>query len=129
MKDSFAFQIAVHEACRKDTRYAREAYAFLCDALAHTVTMLGREDSENRHVTGQEILAGWRDLAVNEFGPMANVVMREWGVQRSEDVGAMVYNFISLGYFGKNETDSIDDFTDGVDMVEALARPYARSQV
>lgn len=127
MKDNFAFHLAVHEACRKDDRFAPQAYAFLCDALEHTVKMLGREESESRHVTGQEILAGWRDLAVLEFGPMANVVMREWGIRRSEDVGAMVYNFIGIGYFGKNETDSIEDFSDGVDLLEALGRPFQRA--
>ncbi|MFZ4763836.1 MAG: Minf_1886 family protein [Roseimicrobium sp.] len=124
MKDSFAFHLAVHQACLRDTRYAREAYRFLCDALDHTVKMLGRAESGSRHVTGQELLAGWRDLAVMQFGPMATWVMGEWGIHRSEDVGAMVYNLIVLRYFGKNESDSIDDFSDGVDMEEALSKPF-----
>lgn len=124
MKDSFAFQIAVFEACRRDPRFARQAYAFLCDVLEHTVRMLGREEAESRHVSGPEMLAGWRDLAVLEFGPMATVVMREWGVASSEDVGAMVFNFINIGYFGKNETDRIEDFSDGVDMMQSLGGSF-----
>jgi uncharacterized repeat protein (TIGR04138 family) len=130
MQENLAFQLAVHEACRRDPRFARNAYAFLCDVLQHTVKMTGRESGEdgNRvHVNGPELLAGWRDLAMLEFGPMANLVMHEWGVARSEDVGAMVFHFINIGYFGKSESDRLEDFCDGVDMVEALGKPYVAS--
>lgn len=126
MKDTLAFHLAVHKVCNQDARYPMPAYAFLCEALEHTVKMLGKEDAEDRHVKGQELLAGWRDLAVLQFGPMASLVMREWGILRSEDVGAMVYNFINTGYFGRSEGDSISDFSDGVDMRAALDKPYIR---
>ena len=36
----------------------------------------------------------------------------------------MVYNFINIGYYGKNEGDSIEDFSDGVSLEEALSRPF-----
>ena len=124
MQDTLAFQLAVLEACRRDPRFAHDAYDFLCRVLKHTVTLVGREESENRHVSGPELLAGWRDLAVREFGPMAHVVMREWGVKCSEDVGAMVFLFINIGFFGRNETDRIEDFSDGVDMEEALRKSF-----
>lgn len=124
MKDNFAFQIAVLEACRRDPRFEREAYSFLCDVLEHTVKLQGREEAESRHVSGPELLAGWRDLAMKEFGPMASVVMQEWGVHCSENVGSMVFNFIEIGYFGKNDSDRIEDFSDGVDMIGALQAPY-----
>ena len=124
MKDSFAFQLAVHEVCRKDPRFSPQAYVFLCEALEHTAKMLDRAEGESRHVTGQEYMQGWRDLAILQFGPMAWFVMCEWGVTRSEDVGAMVYNFIEIGYFKKNDTDSIEDFADGVDLQATLKKPF-----
>lgn len=124
MRESFALQLAVHEVRQRDTRYAPEGYAFLCEALGHTVKMLERENDEDRHVNGRELLAGFRDLAVLQFGPMAWFVVRDWGLERSEDVGNMVYNLIGVGYFGKNETDSIEDFSDGVDLIEALQSPF-----
>jgi uncharacterized repeat protein (TIGR04138 family) len=125
MKDTVAFHIAVHEVRQRDPRYAPHAYAFLCDALDHAVKLLNREDADDRHVTGQELLVGFRALALDEFGPMANFVMQEWGIKSSEDVGCMVYNFIEVGFYGKNDTDSIEDFSDGVNMKEALNAPYA----
>jgi uncharacterized repeat protein (TIGR04138 family) len=138
MQENLAFQLAVHEACRRDPRFARNAYAFLCEVLQHTVKMTGRaappsdtppgEEERNRvHVNGPELLSGWRDLAVLEFGPLANLVMREWGVSRSEDIGVMVFHFINIGYFGRSETDRLEDFSDGVDMTEALGRPFKKT--
>lgn len=124
MRESFALQLAVHEVQQRDNRYAPESYAFLCQALGHTVKILERENDDDRHVNGRELLSGFRDLAVLEFGPMAAFVIRDWGLERSEDVGNMVYNLIGVGYFGRNETDSIDDFSDGVDLMEALRRPF-----
>lgn len=129
MKDYFAFQLAVHEVCRKDSRYSPQAYGFLCEALEHTSKTLERTEGENRHVTGQELMQGWRDLAVLQFGPMAWYVMEQWGIGRSEDVGAMVYNFIDIGYFRKNESDSMEDFSDGVDLQIALKKPYTPARL
>jgi uncharacterized repeat protein (TIGR04138 family) len=124
MKDIVAFNIAVREVRERDPRFASQAYVFLCESLEHTIKMLRREDKEDRHVAGPELLAGFRDLALRNFGPMALYVLRDWGITRSEDVGQMVYNFINMGYFGKNETDRIEDFSDGVSLEEELAKPF-----
>jgi uncharacterized repeat protein (TIGR04138 family) len=129
MKDFLAFQLAVHEVCRKDSRFSPQAYGFLCEALEHTSKTLDRAEGDDRHVTGQELMQGWRDLAVQQFGPMAWFVMCEWGVLSSENVGAMVYNFIEIGYFRKNETDSIHDFSDGVDLEAALKKPFTPARL
>ncbi len=124
MKPDSAFYLAVRDAQKRDPRFAPQAYAFLCDALAHTVKLIGREDVEDRHVAGPELLAGFRDLALREFGPMALCVLNDWGITCSEDVGSMVYLLICVGHFGKNETDSIEDFSDGVSLKEALTKPF-----
>lgn len=124
MKPELAFHHAVRDVQKRDPRFAAQAYAFLCEALAHTLKLTGREDAEDRHVAGPELLAGFRDLALREFGPMALCVLRDWGVTCSEDVGGMVYLLIGVGYFGKNETDSIEDFSDGVSLKEALTKPF-----
>ncbi len=124
MKDTLAFHIAVREARQRDPRFAPDAYVFLCESLEHTVKMLQRENLEDRHVSGPQLLAGFRDLAVRRFGPLAFFVLRDWGITASEHVGQMVYQFINLGYFGKNETDRIEDFADGIPLEEELARSF-----
>jgi uncharacterized repeat protein (TIGR04138 family) len=125
--EPIAFGEAVRQVRAGDPRFAPQAYDFLCKALEHTVKALKREQAEDHHVTGPELLQGFRNLALHDFGPMAWLVMSEWGIRRSEDVGAMVYQLIAIRYFGRNETDSIEDFSDGVSMEEALTKPFLPS--
>lgn len=124
MKDNFAFQLAVHQVQQRDTRYSVQGYAFICDSLAHTVRMLERDSKEDQHVAGPELLQGLRDLALDQFGPLALLVLNDWGIRCSEDVGNMVYNMIEVGYFGKNESDRLEDFSDGVSLDEFLTKPF-----
>lgn len=124
MDSTLEFQLAVHSVLQRDDRYSAQAYAFLCDALPFTVKLLNRQDADDRHVTGQELLEGFRALSLREFGPMALFVLKEWGITCSEDVGNMVYNLIEVKFFGKNDTDSINDFSDGVCLTEALTSPF-----
>src|SRR6266852_4296976 len=75
---------------RRDPRYAYEAYEFVFAALTHTQRQLGREPAEEdaaaagpqHHVSGRELVEGIRDLALQEFGRMARVVFRMWGINR-----------------------------------------------
>jgi len=77
MKNDIAFHIAVRDVRARDPRFAPQAYDFLCEALEHTVKMMNREGAEDRHVTGRELLEGFRQCALRDFGPMAWVVMQE----------------------------------------------------
>jgi len=96
---------------KKDARYAREAYAFVYEALEYTIKRIG----ERRHVTGQELLEGIRDYALEQFGPMGKTVFYTWGVRTSEDFGEIVFNLVENGLLGKTEKDSREDFKNGFD--------------
>ncbi|GIW70647.1 MAG: hypothetical protein KatS3mg102_0189 [Planctomycetota bacterium] len=61
-------------------------------------------------MTGQELCAGLRDLALEKFGPLARTVLRQWGVHRTRDFGEMVFDLIRIGLMGKTDTDTIEDF-------------------
>ena len=110
-----------------DGRYQPEAYAFVRDALHYAATKF-RSEQEDKNVTGQELLEGVREHALREFGPMAWFLMQEWGILRGEDVGAIVYNLIEVEYFGRKETDSIEDFSGGFDFEEAFTKPFQPSK-
>ena len=86
-----------------------EAYFFLNRALQHTQARLGREG----HVTGRELLESFRQLALEEFGPMALVVLEHWGIRRTEDVGEMVRQLVESGVWSRSEQDSWNDFDQG----------------
>ena len=104
----------------KDSRYKVEAYLFVREALDYTV----RSFSKPRHVSGQELLEGMRDYALQEFGPLTRRVLTEWGVHECIDFGNIVFNLIDAGLLGKTEEDSIEDFMDGYDFHEAFTLPF-----
>lgn len=107
---------------RRDRRFARHAYEFVLDALDHTIVTLGKDrlTGEERHVGGQELLEGIRELAAQQFGPMAGVVFRRWGITRSEDFGEIVFNLIDAGLLSRRAEDSRMDFSDGCDFEQAF---------
>lgn len=120
------FEDAIDQITRSDPRFHREAYFFLRGALDETVKHLGRDKNmePGRHVTGPELLDGFRKHALNQFGPMTPTVLDEWGVARCRDVGDMVFNLIEAGVFGQSDDDRPEDFEPGYDFHDAFVRPF-----
>jgi len=124
-----SFAAAVLDITARDPRFDREAYAFVRDALDFTVRRKARVQSgETReHVSGQELLAGLREFALQQFGPMVPTVFEYWGIQSTGDVGRIVFNLIDAGIFGKTDRDTIEDFEDGFDFQDAFVAPFRPS--
>jgi len=99
-----------------DRRYAPEAYLFTLAALHFTVAAL----PEPRHVTGQELLAGIRQYALDQFGAMARAVLEHWGIRATEDFGRIVFALVEAQVLSKTEQDSLDDFHDIYDFDAAF---------
>ncbi len=120
------FENAVEQIVRRDSRFDPLAYYFLKNSLDFTVKRLADETTRGRyrHVTGGELLAGFRDHAIDQFGPMASTLMHEWGVRESRHVGEMVFHLIDERVFGKQESDRREDFADSFDLTEALTTPF-----
>ena len=110
----------------EDGRYAPEAFQFLFESLDHAVRLAGREEAEgpDRHVSGQELLAGMRQYATELFGPLAGEVWRAWGIESSIDWGRIVFLLVDAGMLNRQENDTIEDFRDGFDFDEAFVRSY-----
>src|ERR1700751_205992 len=104
-----SFNEIVDQIIEKDPRYGKEAYIFLKDALEFTIKQRKRGKAEpGSHVNPDELLEGFRQLALKEFGPMVMTVLEYWGVQTSSDVGQIVFNLIGAGAFGKTESDLLE---------------------
>jgi uncharacterized repeat protein (TIGR04138 family) len=89
------FEQSVASILRKDARYDAQAYFFLKDALDFTLKRAAdSHGGQIRHVSGAELLTGFRDFALEQFGPMASTLMHEWGVRNCRDVGEMVFLLI-----------------------------------
>ena len=104
----------------RDPRYTVEAYIFVRGGLEFTVRSLKKP----RHVSGQELLAGIREFAIKEFGPMTKTVLNSWGIERTEDVGEIVFNLVETGLLGKTDEDNRADFANGYDFEEAFRKPF-----
>ena len=120
------FDDMVSRIYEADFRFDTDAYYFLRDALDRTSRALGRDGpkAEERHLSGAELAAGFRDCMLEDFGPMAATVAEDWGVEKSDDIGAMVYNLIEAGAFGKAPNDRRADFNGLFDLIDELEAPY-----
>ena len=119
------FEEKVEMILAKDSRYARDAYAFVRESLDFTQKTIGKENrGQVRHITGQELLDGIRQFALNQFGPMAVTVLEEWGVRNSRDFGEIVFNMVEIELLAKTEKDNRDDFNNGYNFTDAFRKPF-----
>ncbi len=116
---------ALDELLQNDSRYDREAYLFLKEALEFTVKQKRKaRSSDVAHVTPAELMDGVRLYALREFGPMVPTVLDYWGVRTCGDIGELVFNLIHAGIFGKNDNDTIEDFQNGFEFHAAFVEPF-----
>jgi uncharacterized repeat protein (TIGR04138 family) len=99
-----------------DGRYARDAYPFVMDSLDFTMKQMG----VRRHVSAAELVRGLCDNAKQRFGLFAFTVLAKWGLEKSDDVGEVVFQLIDAGVLSKREGDARADFNGVVDFREAL---------
>ncbi len=123
--EKLSFDTALQMILEEDSRYDEQAYLFMREALDHTIQTLDKPmDGPGRHVSGEELLGGIREFAVDEFGPMALTVLGKWGVKTTGDFGNIVFNLVDKGILGKTEEDSLEDFLHGYSFDEAFRQPF-----
>jgi uncharacterized repeat protein (TIGR04138 family) len=133
------FEEALETITARDPRYHRDAYHFVREALDYTQKQANKEDATKsqrqpgalqsgaiteKHVTGQQLLDGIRDFGLTQFGPMAQMVLEEWGVRNCRDFGEIVFNMVESGWLKKTEKDCREDFDGGYDFHEAFRKPF-----
>jgi uncharacterized repeat protein (TIGR04138 family) len=119
------FDEVVEKLCAQDQRFARDAYSFTREALDYTQKLISRENKGAvRHVTGQELLEGIRQFALQQYGPMTVTVFEEWGVKNCRDFGEIVFNMVENSLLAKTDKDTRDDFQQGYDFTDAFRKPF-----
>ena len=125
------------EILENDDRYPSSAYYFIRDALAFAADSMelnecSQDDSiadieselfgwtKERHLTGQQFCEALRLYALNQYGYMAKVVLKSWGVDSTRCFGDMVYNMISVGMFKKSSRDEQAHFDDVYDFEDVF---------
>lgn len=119
------YEHAIEAIVKRDPRFHPAAYIFLKEALDFTLKkIMESNQGRARHVSGAELLHGFRDLAVQQFGPMASTLMSEWGLRTCSDVGDMVFLLIEEQVFGKQDSDTKEDFADVYSFQQAFVEPF-----
>jgi uncharacterized repeat protein (TIGR04138 family) len=115
---------AMRRILGRDPRFRADAYPFVLEALDFTIRRRGKGQ---KHVTGPELLEGFRDHAIETFGYLARAVLREWGVRTTDDVGELVFNLIEEDLLQKTADDRREDFHAVYDFDEAFDRGFERA--
>ena len=101
-----------------------EAYQFVREALVYASDNMQLQLQEferfteddgpvvERHFTGQQLCEAIRRYAINQFGYMAKVVLRNWNIDSTSCFGDLVYNMIEAEMMKKSENDQRKDFND-----------------
>jgi uncharacterized repeat protein (TIGR04138 family) len=117
---------AIDELVRSKARYPRDAYEFVREALDFTMRKhkKGAQQQKDRHISGQELLEGAREYALNQFGPMTWTLLESWNLKRCEDIGEIVYHMVEVQILRTRKGDSLDDFKNGYDFETAFRQPF-----
>lgn len=118
----YDFETIVGRIYEQDSRYREDAYAFVMEALSYTQRKLRRL----RHVTGDELLDGIKELLLRKFGPMAMIVLTHWGINSTEDFGHIVFNLVENRLLSQTEDDNIEQFRNGYDFAEVFHHGYRK---
>lgn len=125
---------------QEDRRYRFDAYVLIFEALnyAHKVLGLGstgvsegeEDDPEDeartseKHLTGQQLCHAVRQYAIEQYGLMADCVLKRWGITSTSDFGEIVYNLIRIGQMRKTREDRREHFNNVFDFREAFDQGF-----
>jgi uncharacterized repeat protein (TIGR04138 family) len=101
---------------------ARDAFHFIQEGLerasfkAHGKLPGGvRRPEQTRHISGQQLCEGLRELAIERWGPIAPAVLSSWGIHCTLDFGKIVFALIDAKVFQKQPQDRLEDFANVYD--------------
>lgn len=122
------------DALDRDSRFHRDAYLFVFEALRFAQQQLGlgrgADDDqsalseEERHVTGRQLCHAIRQYAVKQYGGLAKCVLNHWGIHSTSDFGDVVFNMIAIGQMRKTNSDRREDFDGVFNFDEAFRDPF-----
>lgn len=118
-----SFEEAVDSIVAMHPEYAPDAYHFMRSALDSASRRFGKT-AANPHLSAEELYLGFCAALLEEYGPLAKAVTEHWGIFKTSDVGAIVYNLIEVGVFGRQESDTQAQFDNLRSLDDVLGEPY-----
>lgn len=97
-----------------DIKYHAEAYEFVRETVNFAIKRAG----ETRHVSALELLESCRIYAIEQYGFLADSVLKNWGISNGDDVGNIVFELIEKGKLSASPGDKREDFSIPFDLFE-----------
>ena len=117
----FVFRDGIMDRIKlRDPRFHEQGYLFVLAALEYCQGRL----TERRHISGRELAAACREVALDRYGVMSRSVLEFWGIRSTVDIGDMVFTLVELGLLISAPSDNRDDFLDVFDFDQAFEREY-----
>jgi uncharacterized repeat protein (TIGR04138 family) len=107
--------------------YPTQAYRFVQEGLAYTVSRVYGEQAKpgaSRHVTGQQLCHGLRELAQKQWGFLARTVLQRWNITATIDFGRIVFSLARYKAMATTPDDTIEDFRNVYDFTKAFESAY-----
>ena len=101
-------------------QYHERAYLFVLG----TIEFLQSRLEARRHVTAAELAWACRDFARKQFGLLAPGVLAHWGIQRTEDIGRIVFTLVEVGLLVTQPGDTESDFEAVFQFADAFGDSY-----
>ncbi len=120
-------KITIEEIAKEDGRYDAKALRFIYEGLGKTVQKIREDESEQdvpRHISGQELATGLARLATQRWGRLAKMVLNQWSVKTTRDMGEIVYLMISHNWMSAQDSDTIEDFDNVFDFEDVFEKRY-----
>jgi uncharacterized repeat protein (TIGR04138 family) len=101
-------------------QYHERAYLFVLG----TIEFLQSRLEARRHISGAELAWASRDFARSQFGLLAPSVLAHWGINRTEDIGRIVFTLVEVGLLVTQPGDAESDFEAVFEFADAFGDSY-----
>ncbi|NIM19455.1 MAG: hypothetical protein GTO51_03635 [Candidatus Latescibacteria bacterium] len=125
MDMEFELVEAIKRIQERDNRFHEDAYRHVLRSLEGIYVYT----RQFRHVSAKELAAAVCLCARGMYGPMAFTFLGDWGIQSTDDIGAIVFHLIDEGILSKQEEERPEDFENLFGLKEVLEDPYFRNNL
>ena len=99
----------------------------LPEEIGNALAKAGGLEEMNRHVTGQQLCWAIRDVALERWGRLARTVLARWQIERTEDIGEIIFALVENDWLQKQPADRIEDFEHVFSFAQAFG-PGSKTQ-
>ena len=93
--------------------YPLQAYAFTLEVFEWLLTIC------NRKIDGAAVSRAAVIYSIRKFGLLSETVWKEYKIEKSEDIGKIIFCLVDSGLLTKNDDDKVGDF-DNIVSIDSL---------